>query len=85
MRTQRLQSIHQGITNVLWCRFVGVSCVSVIFIGLSGTTNPNLQAVLAVLVIGVPMSSIYMIEVLEQPYSGLLKITPEMSDTRNLN
>jgi hypothetical protein len=85
MRTERLQSINQRIPNPLWYLFVGVSCVSVTFIGFFGTTNSSLHMVLAVLVTGVLVSSMYMIDILDQPYSGPLKITPEMFDTRNLN
>lgn len=80
-RNERLKIVHENIPRPLWFLFVGVAIVSIFFLGLFGNTNHFLHRVLAGLVTLVLASCIILIHILDNPYSGPLKIDPDAFET----
>lgn len=83
-RNERLKIVHESIPGPLWYLFVGVAIISILFLGLFGNTNRVLHRMLAGLVTLVLASCIILIHILDNPYSGPLKIEPEAFETSHL-
>lgn len=80
-RNERLKIVHENIPGPLWYLFVGVAVISILFLGLFGNTNLVLHRLMAGLVTLVLASCIILIHILDNPYSGPLKIEPDAFET----
>ena len=83
-RNERLKIVHESIPGPLWYLFVGVAIISILFLGLFGITNRVLHRMLAGLVTLVLASCIILIHILDNPYSGPLKIEPDAFETSHV-
>lgn len=84
LRGERLRIVHENIPRPLWYLFFGVATVSILFLGLFGNTNPLQHKVMAAMVALVLGSCIFMIDILDNPYQGPLKIEPDAFQTNTL-
>lgn len=84
LRNERLRIVHEHIPRPLWYLFFGVAIVSILFLGLFGNTNPVQHRIMAALVALVLGSCIFLIEILDNPYKGPLKIEPDAFLTNSL-
>ena len=84
MRGERLRIVHEHIPRPLWYLFFGVAIVSILFLGLFGNTNPVQHRIMAAMVALVLGSCIFLIDILDNPYKGPLKIEPDAFQTKTL-
>jgi len=84
LRNERLRIVHEHIPKPLWYLFFGVAIVSILFLGLFGNTNPLQHRIMAAMVALVLGSCIFLIDILDNPYRGPLKIEPDAFQTKNL-
>jgi uncharacterized membrane protein len=77
LRSQRLSQVQQHIPPPLLYLFVSVAIINVLSVGLFGNNNLKHQRILVAMVTAVLASCIFMIKILDNPYTGPIKIGPE--------